>query len=58
MKPTVISTFAGCGGSSLGYELAGYKELLAIDFDKNAAEVYIHPENRYFSIEEVKCLIK
>ena len=24
------------GGSSLGYKLAGYKELLAIDFEKNA----------------------
>ena len=39
-KPTVISTFAGCGGSSLGYKLAGFKELLAIDFDKNAVETF------------------
>jgi DNA (cytosine-5)-methyltransferase 1 len=37
--PTVISTFAGCGGSSLGYHWAGFKELLAIDFDKNSCEV-------------------
>jgi DNA (cytosine-5)-methyltransferase 1 len=35
---TVISTFAGGGGSSLGYNLAGYKELLAIEWDSNAAE--------------------
>lgn len=35
---TVVSTFAGGGGSSLGYKWAGYKELLAIDFDKNAVE--------------------
>lgn len=35
---TVISTFAGGGGSSLGYHLAGFKELLAIDFDKNSCE--------------------
>lgn len=35
---TVISTFAGGGGSSLGYQWAGFKELLAIDFDKNACE--------------------
>lgn len=35
---TVISTFAGGGGSSLGYQWAGCKELLAIDFDKNAVE--------------------
>lgn len=39
-KYTVISTFAGCGGSSLGYKLAGFKELLAIDFDKNAVETF------------------
>lgn len=39
-KPTVISTFSGCGGSSLGYKLAGYKELLAIDFDTNSVEVF------------------
>lgn len=37
---TVISTFAGCGGSSLGYKLAGYDELLAIDFDSHAVESF------------------
>jgi len=37
-KYTVVSTFAGGGGSSCGYKMAGYKELLAIDFDKNAIE--------------------
>lgn len=40
MQPTVISTFAGCGGSSLGYHRAGFRELLANDFDDNAAEVF------------------
>lgn len=40
MGPTVISTFAGCGGSSLGYRWAGYKELLAIDFDPNACATF------------------
>src|SRR6056297_3516852 len=35
---TVISTFAGAGGSSLGYRLAGFKELLAIDFEENACQ--------------------
>jgi DNA (cytosine-5)-methyltransferase 1 len=39
-QPTIISLFAGCGGSSLGYKWAGYKELLAIDFDKNAIETF------------------
>lgn len=37
-KPTVISTFAGCGGSSLGYQMAGFQELLAIEWEDNAAK--------------------
>ena len=39
-KPTVISTFAGCGGSSLGYKWAGFEELLAIEWDDNAVETF------------------
>jgi len=37
---TVISTFAGCGGSSLGYKMAGFKELLAIDWDDNSEKTF------------------
>jgi len=40
IKPKIISIFAGCGGSSLGYQMAGYNELLAIDFDKNCEETF------------------
>jgi DNA (cytosine-5)-methyltransferase 1 len=40
VKPTVISTFAGCGGSSLGYKWAGFKELLATDFDDDSIKVF------------------
>ncbi|TWH48540.1 DNA cytosine methyltransferase [Sporomusa sp. KB1] len=36
----VVSTFAGCGGSSLGYKLAGGKVLMAVEWDDNAAETY------------------
>lgn len=36
--PTVISTFAGCGGSSLGYHMAGFRELLAVEWEQNAAD--------------------
>ena len=39
-QPTVISTFAGCGGSSLGYKMAGFKELLAVEWDDNAVETF------------------
>jgi DNA (cytosine-5)-methyltransferase 1 len=37
---TVVSTFAGCGGSSTGYVWAGGKVLLAVEWDKNAVETY------------------
>jgi len=38
--PTVVSTFAGGGGSSLGYSMAGYRELLAVEWDNNAVETF------------------
>lgn len=38
--PTVISLFAGCGGSSLGYSMAGYRELLAVEWDDNAVATF------------------
>lgn len=37
---TVVSTFAGCGGSSLGYELAGGRVLLACEWDDHAVLTY------------------
>lgn len=40
VEPTVISLFAGTGGSSLGYKWAGFKELLAVDFDDHAVECF------------------
>lgn len=43
---STISLFAGCGGSSLGYKLAGYKVLLASEFIPKAIETYKanHPD--------------
>lgn len=38
--PTVISLFSGCGGSSLGYSMAGFRELLAVEWDDNAVETF------------------
>jgi len=40
VKTTVISTFAGCGGSSLGYKMAGFHELLAVEWDQNAVDTF------------------
>jgi DNA (cytosine-5)-methyltransferase 1 len=38
--PTVVSLFAGCGGSSLGYSMAGFRELAAVEWDALAAESF------------------
>ena len=35
-RPKVISTFAGCGGSILGYRAAGFKDLLAVEWETDA----------------------
>ncbi len=39
-KPTFIDLFCGCGGFSLGLERAGFEGLAAIDFNKEAVEVF------------------
>jgi DNA (cytosine-5)-methyltransferase 1 len=38
--PTCVSLFSGCGGSSLGYSAAGYRELLAAEWDARACQVF------------------
>lgn len=42
---TAVSTFSGCGGSSLGYRMAGFKVLWASEFVDLARQCYIanHP---------------
>lgn len=37
---TVVDTFSGCGGSSLGWKYAGFKELLAVEFDPDAITTF------------------
>ena len=43
----VVSTFSGCGGSCLGYRMAGYKVLWASEFIPAAQKVYKdnHPDS-------------
>ena len=42
VKPrfTAVSTFSGCGGSSLGYRMAGFDVRYAVEFVDKAREVY------------------
>ncbi|ANS02765.1 site-specific DNA methylase [uncultured Mediterranean phage uvDeep-CGR0-KM14-C182] len=39
-KPTLVSLFAGCGGSSLGYKWADYDIRLAVEWDEGAVDIY------------------
>jgi DNA (cytosine-5)-methyltransferase 1 len=38
--PNIISLFSGCGGSSLGYRMAGFKILMANEFVNAARDTY------------------
>jgi DNA (cytosine-5)-methyltransferase 1 len=48
---TVASTFSGCGGSSLGYRLAGYRVLWANEFVPAARECYRANAAPYTSVD-------
>ena len=39
---TFIDLFAGCGGMSLGFEMCGYKGVLAVDFWQDALDTYAY----------------
>lgn len=60
--PTVISTFAGGGGSLTGYMMAGFNDLLAVEWDDNAVQTLrlnwptldiYHGDIAKLSVEEV-----
>lgn len=61
-KFNVVTTFAGCGGSSLGYKWAGGKVLAAVEWDDNAVATYrlnhkgtlvLHRDIAAVSVEEL-----
>lgn len=40
MAKNIVDLFCGAGGLSLGFEMAGFNSVLAIDFDQKAIETY------------------
>lgn len=49
-----ISTFSGCGGSSLGYRMAGFKVLWANEFIPIAAETYRLNHTAYIDENDIR----
>ena len=52
MKNKIIDLFCGCGGLSLGFEMAGFESALAIDLWKDAIITYNHNRKRKVGICE------
>jgi len=51
----VISTFSGCGGSCLGYRMAGFKVLYANEFILAAQEVYkLNHPNSFLDTRDIR----
>jgi len=50
----VISTFSGCGGSSLGYRMAGFEVLWANEFIPIAAETYRLNHTAYVDESDIR----
>ena len=54
---TVASTFSGCGGSCLGYRMAGYRVAYALEFIPEAQRTYKanHPDS-YLDTSDIRDL--
>ena len=48
-KLTVIDLFAGCGGASCGFEMAGIEVIAGLDFDQPACKSYCNNYRNYNS---------
>lgn len=54
-KYTYIDLFAGAGGMSLGFDNAGFKNLLSVEFNKDFAETYKKNFPRYnLIVDDIK----
>lgn len=55
-KYTVASTFAGCGGSSTGYKMAGLDVVWANEFEKSAYESYKKNHATFVNVNDIKTI--
>lgn len=62
-KPSVLSLYSGAGGMDLGFHKAGFKNVFANDFDKDAVETFnalipgksaIHADVRALDLDDFK----
>ncbi len=52
---TVVSTFSGCGGSCLGFEMAGYDVRWASEFVKHAQDTYrLNHPGVYLDVRDIR----
>jgi len=60
MRPKAIDLFAGAGGLSLGFEMAGFDVLLAVEYDSSIADAYKlnHPYTKVIAKDIKKLSIK
>ncbi len=59
--PTVLELFAGCGGLALGFKNAGFRTVLAVEWDSNACDTLranITDRVAQCAIEEIKTFPK
>lgn len=49
-KPTFVDLFAGCGGLSLGLELAGFKPLFVNELNADARETYLRNRDHEYPL--------
>ncbi len=52
MKNKIIDLFCGCGGLSLGFEMAGFETAIAIDMWEDAVKTYNHNNKRKVAVCE------
>ena len=62
-KPVVLDFFAGCGGLSLGLELAGFKPIFVNELNADAMQTYVRNRREYpylerLSVDDIKKLVR